>query len=96
MTGSDRTQQLRSDFRGAFERARTSLKDDESVAGILELYEHGLVSSLEIMSFVWESFYTDDAALNRVCERLREHPDDSIRRIPDFYDEPEFRKHRTD
>ena len=47
------------------------------------------------MSLVWESFYTDDAALNRVCEQLREHSDGSIRQIPDCYDEPEFREHRT-
>ena len=95
MTDGDRSQQLRSDLPNAFKRARNSLRDDESVAGILELYDHGLFSSLEIMALVWEYFYTDDAALNRVCEQLRDHQDDSIRRIPDYYNDPESRKHRT-
>ena len=95
MTDGDRSQQLRSDLPNAFKRARNSLRDDESVAGILELYDHGLFSSLEIMALVWEYFYTDDAVLNRVCEQLRDHQDDSIRRIPDYYNDPESRKHRT-
>ena len=95
MTNSDRTQQLRDDFSGAFDRARASLKADESAAGLIELYDHGLVTSMEILSFVWEAFYNDDAARNRVCDQLRAHPTDAIQRIPDAYDEPGFRKHRS-
>lgn len=94
MTDDFRSHKLRDDFGGALERARAALMDHESTAELIELYEHGLISSLEIMSFVWESFYSDDAALTRICEQLRKHTDDSIRRIPEYYNKPEFRNHR--
>ena len=83
MSDSNRTRELRDNFRTSWDSAFRTLESERCTKELLELYEHELVSSTEVMATVWRAFHDDDEALAIVCAQFRRHADESIRRIAD-------------
>ncbi|WP_254507384.1 hypothetical protein [Anatilimnocola floriformis] len=74
-----REAELRSQFRAAVKAAEVQLQIEASPAGYLELYEFGLITSGEVLNFVWRGLADDATKRTAVLLELQNHADDSIR-----------------
>ena len=82
MGWTERKNYLKHNFARAFRDAREMLAASNNVDLLLELYDVGLITSLEVFDSTWQTLHDQPAARHQLRPILEKHEDSGIQRIP--------------